>query len=114
LQLASTGADLKAVVTFHAALPKFTETDAKKIRAKVLVCHGKEDFFIKEEAIADFKKALADAKIALDFQSYEGAVHSFTVPDADKHNIKGMGYNKAADEKSWSAMMALFADVFKK
>jgi dienelactone hydrolase len=113
LQLASTGADLKAVVTFHAALPPFTEDAAKKIKAKVLVCHGKDDFFIKPEAITGFKKALADAKVSLDFQEYEGAVHSFTVSDADKHNIKGMAYNKAADEKSWASMKALFAEVLK-
>jgi dienelactone hydrolase len=46
LQLAAGGADLKAVATFHAALPKLTVDEAKKIRAKVLICHGADDLFV--------------------------------------------------------------------
>jgi len=114
LQLAATGADLKAVVTFHAALPKLTADEAKAIKAKVLVCHGADDKFIPPDAIAAFRKSMEDAKVSLDFQEYKGAVHSFTVEGADKHKIEGMAYNKEADEKSWASMKALFADVFKK
>ena len=114
LQLAATGADLKAVVTFHSALPKFSEAEAKKIKAKVLVCHGADDYFIKPEVIEAFKKALTEAKVPLTFEEYPGAVHSFTVPGADKHAVKGMGYNAAADAKSWSSMKKLFEDAFKK
>ena len=41
-------------------------------------------------------------------------VHSFTVPGADKHKIKGMKYNKAADEESWKRMQALFKETLGK
>lgn len=114
LQLAAGGADLKAVVTFHAALPKFTEAEAKNIKAKVLICHGADDFFIKPEDIKAFKEALDKAGVKYEFVSYEGAVHSFTVPGADKHMIKGMAYNKAADEDSWKRMLALFKETLGK
>src|SRR5205814_863628 len=40
LQLAYTGAPLKAVATFHAALPTPTPEQAGAIKAKILVCHG--------------------------------------------------------------------------
>ncbi len=113
LQLAATGADLKAVATFHSALPKLTADDAKAIKAKVLVCHGADDKFIMPDAIATFKKSMAEAKVSLDFQEYKGAVHSFTVKSADDHKIDGMAYNKEADEKSWASMKALFEEVFK-
>src|SRR6516225_7459903 len=43
LQLAYTGADLKAVVTFHAGLVVPDAEQAKAIKAKVLVCHGAAD-----------------------------------------------------------------------
>ena len=114
LQLAATSADLKAVVTFHAALPKLTADEAKAIMAKLLVCHGADDKFIPAEAIATFKKTVTEAKVSLDFQEYKGAVHSFTVEGADKHKIEGMAYNKEADDKSWASMKALFEEVFKK
>jgi dienelactone hydrolase len=113
LQLAYGGADLDAVATFHANLPTPTPEQAKAIKAKVLVCHGADDEFIKPDAIAAFKKALDAAKVDYQFESYPGAVHSFTVPDADKHKIKGMGYQAEADKKSWAAMTALFDKVLK-
>jgi dienelactone hydrolase len=114
LQLAASGADLKAVATFHAALPRLTEDEAKKIKAKVLICHGADDFFIKPEDVKAFKEVLDKAGVKYDFVSYEGAVHSFTVPGADKHMIKGMAYNKHADEDSWKRMLALFKETLGK
>ena len=114
LQLAYTGADLKAVATFHAALPEPTPEQAKSIKASILVCHGADDNFIPKEAITKFKTALSEnSKHPLQFESYPGTVHSFTVPDADKHMIKGMAYNADADKKSWASMKVLFAKAFK-
>lgn len=114
LQLAYVGSDLKAVVTFHAALPEPTAEQVKAIKAKILVCHGADDFFIPEKAITAFKEKLTSGKVSLQFESYPGAVHSFTVKGADQREIKGMGYNAAADEKSWKQMQALFTEVFAK
>lgn len=114
LQLAATGADLKAVSTFHAALPKLKPEDANKIAAKVQVHHGADDKFIPAQAIADFKKAMDEAKASLDFKEYPGCVHSFTVPKADSHKIDGMQYDKKADEESWAAMTKLFEETLKK
>lgn len=113
LQLAYAGADLKAVATFHAALPTPTADQAKAIKSRVLICHGAEDFFIPKEAIEKFKAALDGAKTKYQFEAYPGAVHSFTVPGADKREIKGMGYNEAADKKSWQQMLDLFKETLK-
>ncbi|RCS54689.1 dienelactone hydrolase family protein [Bremerella cremea] len=107
LELAYTGADLAAVATFHAALPTPTEEQAEAIKAKVLVCNGADDSFIPQTAINAFKEKLADAKVDLNFVSFPGAVHSFTVEDAGKHNNPGMQYNKSADEKSWALLLEL-------
>ena len=114
LQLAASGAKLKAVVTFHAALPPFKDGEAKAIAAKVLICHGKDDVFISADSIAAFKAAMDAAEVSYTFEEYDGTVHSFTDVNADKVMIKGMAYNKAADEKSWASMTKLFAEAFKK
>jgi dienelactone hydrolase len=113
LQLAYSGADLDAVATFHAALPIPTPEEAKAIKAKLLINNGADDSFIKPETIAAFKKALDAAKVDYQFVDYPGAVHSFTVPGADKHMLKGMAYNADADKKSWAAMTALFEQTLK-
>ena len=113
LQLAYSGADLKAVATFHAALPAPAAEEAKQIKATILVCNGADDKFIPDQAIKSFREALDKAGVKYEFVSYPGAVHSFTVPDADKHQNPGMKYNKSADEDSWKRMVTLFADKFK-
>ncbi|HEV3085109.1 MAG TPA: dienelactone hydrolase family protein [Gemmataceae bacterium] len=112
LELAYAGADLKAVVTFHAALPAPKAEEAKQIKATLLVCHGADDKFIPEQAIKSFRDALDKAGVKYEFVSYPDTVHSFTVPGADKHNIPGMKYNKSADEDSWKRLVALLAEKF--
>lgn len=112
LQLAYTGADLAAVVTFHAALPEPTEAQAEAIKPAILVCHGADDPFIPEKAIKAFRSALDRAKARYEFVSYKGAKHSFTVPGVDKVGVKGLEYNETADKESWRAMTEQFRKAF--
>ncbi|MBI3466688.1 MAG: dienelactone hydrolase family protein [Planctomycetes bacterium] len=114
LQLAFSGADLKAVVSFHGALPTPKPEEVKQIKATILVCHGADDSFIPEAAIKSFRDALDKGGAKYEFVAYPGARHSFTVPDADKHGIDGIAYNKHADEDSWKRMQALFSANFGK
>lgn len=114
LHLALSGAELKAVVSFHGALPAPTEAEVKQIKSAILVCHGAADTFIPEKAIAAFRGALDKGGAKYEFVAYPGVVHSFTVPDADARNLPGMKYDKAADEDSWKRMLALFKEKFVK
>jgi dienelactone hydrolase len=114
LQLAYTGADLAAVVTFHGALPIPNAEQAKNIKSKILICHGALDSFIPEETIQKVRAALEEAKVDYHMVYYSGAVHSFTVPGADKVGMKGIAYNEAADRRSWKEMQDLFAEVLGK
>jgi dienelactone hydrolase len=111
LQLAYGGADLKAVATFHAGLPTPTGAEAKAIKPKILVCNGAADTFISADSIKAFRAPLDSAKVKYEFINYEDAVHSFTVPHADKVGLKGMKYDRAADRDSWRRMLALFKDT---
>lgn len=112
LMLAYSGADLSAVVTFHAAIPVPSAEQAGAIRASIVVCHGALDSFIPEASIQQFRKALDDARVDYEMDYYGGARHSFTVADADKHGNPGMSYNKRADERSWGRMRRLFEEKF--
>jgi dienelactone hydrolase len=114
LVLAASGAPLKAVSTFHAGLPPLTADQAKKIKARILINNGADDGFVSKESIEKTKAALDGAGVKYQFENYPGAVHSFTVKGADKHEIKGMAYNEAADTKSWQHMRDLFKDTLGK
>ena len=111
LHAARWGIDLKGVVSFHGSYPTQSPAQAGKVKAAVLVCHGAVDQFATEEQIAAFKKEMEAAKIDLQFISYEGAKHSFTNPEADafaKQFGIPLGYNEAADKKSWEDMKSFF------
>jgi len=110
LQLAYSGADLKAAVTFHGALPLPPTT--KSIKGKILILHGGDDTHVTPEALQALKAKLDEGKVDYRVVVYPGAVHSFTVPGAEKRGMKGIAYNAEADRKSWDEMLKLFQGVF--
>jgi dienelactone hydrolase len=114
LELARSGADVRGVVSFHGGLGSPTPDDARNIQAKVLVCHGADDPFVKADEVSGFKDEMAKGKVSYKFIAHPGAVHSFTNPTAGSDNSKGVAYNAAADKESWTAMKAFFAEVFAK
>ena len=110
LELARSGAPIAGVVSFHGNLDTPNPDDAKKIRGKVLVCHGADDPFVPEAQVVAFKKEMRDAKVDWQLNSYGGAVHAFTQPTA---NMKGKAeYNEQAAKRSWKAMRAFFKECF--
>lgn len=112
LQLALAGTDLKAVVSFHGALPE--KPDASKVKSTVLICHGGADNFIPEANAASLREAFEKANVDYTFVYHGGARHSFTVKGADEHGIDGLKYDEDADRRSWSMMRMFFQDAFDK
>ncbi|MGV7216880.1 GNAT family N-acetyltransferase [Bradyrhizobium sp. UFLA05-112] len=56
LELARTGADLAAVVSFHGGFPNKRPEDAANIKARVLVCHGAADVLVSLTQLANFAR----------------------------------------------------------
>ena len=112
LQLAYTGADVKAIASFHGALPLPTAEQAKAIKAKVLICHGAEDSFVTDDACQKLRKALSAGGVDYEMDYYGGARHSFTVQGIDARGMAPLKYDPAADKRSWARMLALFSEVF--
>ena len=114
LKLAHAGTDLAAVVSFHGALPIPSAEEVKGIKAKILICHGAADSFIKEDTIQQVRGAYEKGGVDYEMIYFGGARHSFTVPDANSKNIDGIRYDPAADRRSWAAMRSLFHEAFEK
>ena len=110
LEAARANENIIAVACFHTSnLTAKDPSDTAPLKAEVLVCHGEKDTFVKQSVLDAFAEAMKDAKRAYVFVAYPGAVHSFTNPHADAYGIKGVGYDKTADEESWKQMKELFA-----
>jgi dienelactone hydrolase len=112
LHLARSGADLKAVVAFHAGLANRAPSLAGPIKARLLVCNGADDKFITQKEYDGFADEMRAAKADWELVLYGGAVHAFSNPDADKHKDMGIAYNEPADRRSWKLMLEWLAEAF--
>lgn len=112
LNMARAGADLDAVVTFHAALGTDTPAQAGQVKPRILVLTGEADPMVPTEAVEAFGAEMSAAGADVRIVSYPGAKHSFTNPNADSHGMEQLGYDAAAAEASWQEMLDFFAQVF--
>lgn len=108
LELARSGAPLKAVVSFHGGLDSPNPRDAQKIKGRVLVLHGADDPLVPDAEVAAFQKEMREARVDWTMISYGGAVHSFSNPAAGNDPKKGFAYNKRADQRSFEDMKRFF------
>jgi dienelactone hydrolase len=111
LDLARTGADLRAVASFHGLFFQPGNTQGKKIRAKVLAMHGWNDPMTTPEHVLGLASELTEAGADWQLHAYGNTMHAFTNPDANmpEHGLK---YHEAADARSWRALSGFLAEVF--
>ena len=114
LNMARMGENLKGVVSFHGGLVG-APADKNLLKAKILVCHGAADQFVKPQEVAQFKKQMDSIGADYTFKQYPNATHAFTNPAAtptgEKYKIP-IAYNAAADSASWKDMKQFFAKIF--
>ncbi len=113
LELARSGAEVAGVVSFHGGLATASPANAKNIHGKVLVLHGGDDPHVPPKEVAAFEDEMRAAGVDWQLVVYGGAVHAFTNPASGNDKSRGTAYNAAADRRSWEAMKAFFAEIFK-
>lgn len=113
IELARSGADVKALVSFHGGLDSPASSEGKNIKAKMLILHGADDPFVKATDLAAFETEMKTHKVDMRLIKYAGAVHSFTDETLPADNSKGAAYNSKADHESWQEMKTFLAEVLK-
>lgn len=111
LELARSGADLKAVVGFHSGLQTARPQDASAIRAKVLVQIGADDPVIPPDQRTAFEQEMTASGVDWRMVVYGNTGHSFTNPEIDAYGLPGFRYQAESDRRSWAAMKDLFAET---
>jgi dienelactone hydrolase len=111
IELARGGADLKAVVGFHAGLTPGSAEDNRAIRAKLLLCLGAEDPVVTKAQRDIFAEEMTAAGVDWEIDLHGGVGHSFTNPEIDAWGFEGFRYDARADGRSWAAMRRLFAET---
>ena len=112
LELARDGADLKAIVGFHAGAPTPAPEESRNIKGRVLYCWGSADPFVSREARLAFEDDLTEAGVAdWRIELYGGVGHCFTNPQVDGMGMPGVKYDAAADVRSWRSTLRLLEET---
>ena len=116
LDLARSGANLRAVATFHAVLTPKAPAQEGVIKAEILVMHGELDSMVTLDDVATFRQEMHAAKVDHEVIVFENAKHGFSNPLADERaqaNGVDLAYNASAEQQSLNAMYALLARQLK-
>jgi dienelactone hydrolase len=96
-------------------LTRAIEAQPGEFKPAVLICHGEADGMVPAEDQANFRKEMESLGVDYQFNSYPGAKHGFTNPEATdkgkKYNLP-LAYDEKTDRQSWEDMKAFWAKVF--
>lgn len=111
LDLARTGADIKAAVSFHGLFIPADNIPSPVIKAKVLLLHGYDDPMNSMDQVVAIQKELTDAGADWQLHSYGNTMHAFTNPVANDPGF-GTVYDAQADQRSWNSLKLFLDEVF--
>ena len=117
LHMARYGADLKAVASFHGALPLgvAAEGEGGDVTARIAVYHGEDDVLIPQEAVEAFKAEMEQTGADCLFVPLPTALHGFSNPVATTNGEKyglPLRYDERADTSSWNHMRLVLQSAF--
>lgn len=111
LELARSGADVKAAISFHGLLTTVVPATPGSIRGQVAAWCGGKDPYAPSEQIDAFRAEMAAAQASCQITVFSDVQHSFTDPAADGLNRPGIAYDALADRVSWAGTVALLESV---
>jgi dienelactone hydrolase len=111
LDLARSGADIAAAVSFHGLFdpPGLTP---QKIKAKVVAFHGWDDPMVPPDMVVALGNELTEAGSDWQIHAYGHVGHGFTNPNASELQIDGVFYHALAAERSWTSFINLLEELF--
>lgn len=110
LELARSGAELRAVVSFHGLLETRRPAEPGAIKPAILACTGSEDPLVPPEQVAAFEREMKDAQADWQVVTFGGARHAFSNRKAALAGNPALEWKPAADRRSWAFMTQFLAD----
>lgn len=107
LELARSGADVRAVCSYHGILTTHAPAQPGAVKAHVAAFCGAKDPYAPMVDITALRKELEAAGASWQLGVYGDAEHGFTDPDAARLNRPGIAYDAYADRASWAATLAI-------
>jgi len=113
LELARSGADVKAVVSYHGTLETHARAAPGAIQGHVVAYCGAGDPYAPLEHVDDLRREMIDAEVAnYQITVFGGAGHGFTDPDAARLQLEGVAYDELSNDLSWAGTLVVLQHVF--
>ena len=108
LELARSGAEAKAVVSFHGTLSSQLPAAQGAVKARILALSGALDPYAPRKDVEAFQMEMTAAQADWQMTIYGGGRHGFTDPVADRmrDRVPGVGYDPLLDKLSWAQALA--------
>lgn len=107
LELARSGSDAKAVVSYHGTLTTHAPAQKGQVKPVIAAYCGLEDPYAPAETIWALREELNAAEAQFHIVEFAQVGHSFTNPEATGE-MPGLKYDAVADAVSWAGTLALF------
>ncbi len=111
LDLARSGADLAAVVSFHGLLTTAKPAEAGAVKALAAVYTGAKDPYAPRADVDAFVAEMQAAGARWQLTVFGDAYHAFTTIEDGSLALAGLAYDPLADAVSWAGMLALLRSV---
>ncbi|MFT3964908.1 MAG: dienelactone hydrolase family protein [Sphingobium sp.] len=111
LELARSGADARAVISYHGILKTQFPAEAGAVKAKIAVYTGGKDPYAPRADVTALEDELIAAGADYQITVFGEAFHSFTDPNATDTGRPGIAYDPMADRMSWAGTLELLKAV---
>jgi len=111
LDLARSGADILAAVSFHGLFDP-PGLPPQKISAKVVAYHGWDDPMVPPDKVVALGQELTAGGSDWQIHAYGNVAHGFTNPNAHEIGLDGVRFNALAAERSWTSFFNLLEELF--
>jgi dienelactone hydrolase len=113
LELARSGADVKAAISYHGILTTHAKAKPGAIQGHVVAYCGAGDPYAPLEDVDNLRQEMLDAE-AKNFQItvFGAAGHGFTDPEAGNLQLDGVYYDALSNDLAWTGTLALLEHVF--
>ena len=113
LELARSGADVKAVASYHGLLTTPAPAQADSIKGLVAVYTGSKDPYAPRKDVDALREEMTNARANFHLTEFSNAYHAFTNPNPPGDVEAGMQYDPLCDQVSWAGTVALLSHTLK-
>lgn len=111
LELARSGADVKAVASYHGLLTTHAPAQSESVDTVVAVYTGTKDPYAPRDHVDALRAEMTAAGANLHLTEFSGAYHAFTNPKPPRGVEAGMQYDALCDRVSWAGTLVVLEQV---